>query len=99
MFPVADWLDGTTLPGIASYLINGPLTRNEWIEADAVTRLSGEHAARRADHHVRLWQLLSLDSWHRRYLGGESHEEQTERLAHGLGPLAQAGVATPRRTA
>jgi asparagine synthase (glutamine-hydrolysing) len=93
MFPVADWLDATTLPGIASYLINGPLTRDGWIQADAVTRLSGEHAARRADHHVRLWQLLSLDSWHRRYLGGESHEEQTERLTHGLDPLAQAGMA------
>ena len=99
MFPVAEWLDGSTLPAIASYLKNGPLTRDGWIEPDAVTRLAAEHAARRADHHVRLWQLLSLDSWHRRYLGGESHEEQTERLAHGIAPLAEAAVPTPGRTA
>ena len=93
MFPVADWLDETTLRGIASHLTHGPLTRDGWIRADAVTGLAVEHASRRADHHVRLWQLMSLDSWHRRYLAGETHEAQTERLTHGLGPVAKAGRA------
>jgi len=99
MFPVADWLDGTTLRGIASHLTEGPLISDGWILADAVNDLAGEHAARRADHHVRLWQLMSLDSWHRRFLGDETHEEQTERLTRGLGRFAQTGGPDSRRSA
>jgi asparagine synthase (glutamine-hydrolysing) len=84
MFPVADWLDARTLEGVSAHLLGGPLVRERWIRAEAVTALVREHAGRRVDHHVRLWQLMSLDSWHRRYLGGETHEAQTERLTHGL---------------
>jgi asparagine synthase (glutamine-hydrolysing) len=93
MFPVADWLDARTLEGVSAHLLGGPLVRERWIRAEAVTALAREHAGRRVDHHVRLWQLMSLDSWHRQYLGGESHEAQTERLTYGLARVP-AGAAT-----
>jgi asparagine synthase (glutamine-hydrolysing) len=72
MFPVAYWLDGRTLQDIGARLSAGPLVRDGWIRPDAIASLVEEHARQRADHHVRIWQLASLDAWHRIYLGGES---------------------------
>jgi asparagine synthase (glutamine-hydrolysing) len=92
MFPVADWLDDRTLRGVATLLTEGPLVRDGWIEPGAVIALAAEHAARRADHHVRLWQLMSVDAWHRQYLTGESHEEQARRLTQSFDPVARAPV-------
>jgi asparagine synthase (glutamine-hydrolysing) len=97
MFPVAEWLNGTTLPRVASRLTDGPLVHDGWIQADAVNTLVEEHSARHTDHHVRLWQLMSLDSWHRQFLGGETPEEQTARLTHDDGSLAPTS-STARRT-
>jgi asparagine synthase (glutamine-hydrolysing) len=94
MFPVADWLDVPTLRDITAYMLDGPLVREQWIRADAVTRLASEHASRQADHHVRIWQLMSLDSWHRQFVGDESHGQQTERLAQRLGGVPDDGVTT-----
>jgi hypothetical protein len=37
----------------------------------AIRELVAEHARQVDDPHVRLWQLVSLDAWHRIYLGGE----------------------------
>ena len=71
MFPVAYWLHGGTLERVHDHLVQGPLAREGWIRPDAVSALVVEHANRSADHHVRLWQLVSLDAWHRLYLDGE----------------------------
>ncbi len=96
MFPVADWLDAPTLRGVVALLNAGPLTTAGWIRAEAVVQLASEHGGRQADHHVRLWQLMSLDSWHREHLGGESPEGQTARLTHGLAGEAPAAGAVTR---
>jgi asparagine synthase (glutamine-hydrolysing) len=96
MFPVADWLDDRTLRGVMAHVLEGPLVSEGWVEPGAVIALAGEHAARRADHHVRLWQLMSLDSWHRQYLENESHEEQTDRLTRSLDLIGAAGDAIRR---
>src|SRR5918994_326962 len=72
MFPVAYWLTDQRLPEIRGRLIRGPAVRNGWVRAEAVDRLCAEHAAHRADHHVRIWMLLNLDAWSRIYLEGEA---------------------------
>jgi hypothetical protein len=61
--------------------------RDAWIRGDAVESLVTEHAARRDDHHVRLWQLMSLDAWHRSFLSDVPAREQTERLERLLAPV------------
>jgi asparagine synthase (glutamine-hydrolysing) len=72
MFPVAYWLDAQTLRQTAERLRSGPLVRDGWIRADAVDLLAAEHASGRIDHHVRIWQLASLDEWFRIYIDAES---------------------------
>jgi asparagine synthase (glutamine-hydrolysing) len=84
MFPVSEWLDAPTLRTVDTWISSGPLVSSGWIRADAVRALAGEHASGRADHHVRLWQLLSLDSWHRRYLGNVPADQQVEALERSL---------------
>jgi asparagine synthase (glutamine-hydrolysing) len=71
MFPVAYWLNDATLDDVAAKLRDGALTREGWITGAGVDRLVSEHRGRRADHHVRIWMLLSLEVWHRIYLDGE----------------------------
>jgi asparagine synthase (glutamine-hydrolysing) len=87
MFPVAEWLDGPALQVVRDHLLHGPLVRDAWIRGDAVESLVTEHAARRDDHHVRLWQLMSLDAWHRSFLSDVPAREQTERLERLLAPV------------
>jgi asparagine synthase (glutamine-hydrolysing) len=42
----------------------GARTR-EWLRPEEVERLIDEHRAERADHSLRLWTLLQLETWHR----------------------------------
>lgn len=63
MLPIAQRLAGNTMARVVSTLRDGALVRNDWIRADAIDRLATEHESAREDHHVRIWQLLSLDAW------------------------------------
>ncbi len=80
MLPVAYWLRGSSLDRVRDTLEAGPLVREGWIASGAASRLAGEHARGRADHHVRLWMLINLDVWVRLYLklggSGEWPDEQ-----------------------
>jgi len=68
-FPVAEWLDAEALDRLLQTITEGPLVEAGWVRAAAVEDLVQEHLHRRADHHVRLWMLLSLDAWYRSAFG------------------------------
>jgi asparagine synthase (glutamine-hydrolysing) len=91
MFPVAHWLHGPAIERVRTRLITGPLVRDGWIQAGSMEAILGEHARRRVDHHVRIWQLASLDAWHRLYLGDgvDGLEEEVRPVAAG----GRAGTA------
>jgi asparagine synthase (glutamine-hydrolysing) len=95
MFPVAEWLDGGALAKVSSHLLEGPLVREGWIRAEAVRAMAAEHERRRVDHHVRLWQLLSLDSWYRLFLEGESPAAQVVRMTRDDGGRSGAPATSP----
>jgi asparagine synthase (glutamine-hydrolysing) len=86
MFPVAYWLDEQALRRVTNHMLAGPLTLQRWIKPEAIERLAGEHARRAADHHVRIWQLASLDAWLRIYLDGTAADDSDA-------PAAFAGLA------
>ena len=87
MLPVARWLSGSGMQRVSATLTGSRLVEEEWIRRDAVERLLREHAGGRADHHVRIWMLLSLDAWHRMYLDGDGLE------THEMDVPSHAGVA------
>ncbi len=72
MFPVARWLQPPALDAVAHRVLSGPTVREGWIRPEAFLELAGEHTTGRRDHHVRIWQLASLDAWARIYLDGEA---------------------------
>jgi asparagine synthase (glutamine-hydrolysing) len=71
-FPVAQWLGAGRLEQVSRSLLGGPLVEEGWIRGEAVQTLVREHRDRRADHHVRIWMLLSLDAWHRAFFGSSA---------------------------
>jgi asparagine synthase (glutamine-hydrolysing) len=81
MLPIACWLDDAELGDVTATLRAGALAREGWIDGAGVDRLIAEHRRRRADHHVRIWMLLSLEAWYRIYMDGESVDGVTE---HGV---------------
>lgn len=81
MLPVGYWLAGAELERVARTLRRSELLRNGWLQGHAVETLLREHADGRADHHVRLWLLLSLDAWHRMYIAGEQIELENPDLS------------------
>jgi asparagine synthase (glutamine-hydrolysing) len=85
MFPVAYWLDADTLQRTTARLHAGPLVRDGWLRGQAIDAFAAEHASGRVDHHVRIWQLASLDEWFRIYLdGGPTADEPREAIHHTL---------------
>ncbi len=95
-FPVAEWLlDDGGLEGVRRSLASGPLVRWEWVRREAVEILFREHADRRADHHVRIWLLQSLDLWCRMYLEGAGVDELESGIL-GRASSAPKISASPR---
>jgi asparagine synthase (glutamine-hydrolysing) len=69
--PWAQWLNGTQLDSIESFLLE-PRTRGRGlIESGAVRGLIAEHRAGRRDNRNRIWRLLNLETWQRVFLDGE----------------------------
>jgi asparagine synthase (glutamine-hydrolysing) len=80
MFPVAYWMNSKALKDIRRSLLHGPLVNDGWVKASGVERLISEHQQHRADHHVRIWMLLNLDTWFRIYVERQQFQVRSSRL-------------------
>jgi asparagine synthase (glutamine-hydrolysing) len=81
MFPVAFWMKPEVLERTRASLLGGPLVAEGWVRAEAIERLIDEHIRRKADHHVRIWMLMSLDVWHREFFGSPVDRVETSEVA------------------
>ena len=70
MFPVAYWFRDRLQGLLRSTLLDAAALGAEVFNGDYIRKLLDEHRAGQADHHVRLWMLLSIEIWHRIYIGG-----------------------------
>ena len=66
--PIGDWLRGPLAPMIRELLLDGRLRDRGIFETREVARLWGEHSSGRAEHPHRLWQLVMLELWFRRFI-------------------------------
>jgi asparagine synthase (glutamine-hydrolysing) len=75
--PIGEWLRGALAPMADALLRDGRL-RDRGIFNDAeVARLWTEHQGGRADHRHRLWQLLMLELWFRRFIDEAPRQPST----------------------
>lgn len=67
--PLVAWVGQRLRPFFEEVLLDPGAACRTYFSPDAVARLLHEHAAGRADHSHRLWQLVVFDLWHRVYMG------------------------------
>ena len=67
MMPLDQWLVGGLAPLIDDALGPGGLAARNLVEPAQIARLRSEHAAGRRNHAMRLWTLLMLERWFRRF--------------------------------
>jgi hypothetical protein len=68
---VAQWLAGETLNDVERRLLDSRSLDRGLFKTEAIQHLFAEHRARRRDHGNRIWRLLNLGIWHRRFMDGE----------------------------
>jgi len=64
--PLTEWLRGGLRPMLEDAMAT--LQKRGLLEAAEIRRLTSEHLSGAADHRDRLWLLLVLELWHRRFL-------------------------------
>jgi asparagine synthase (glutamine-hydrolysing) len=67
VMPLSEWLTGRLAGQLESHLLDGGLARRGIFHAGALGRLVAEHRSGRRQHAGRLWTLLILERWFRRY--------------------------------
>jgi asparagine synthase (glutamine-hydrolysing) len=66
--PVSQWLTGPLAAMGQQLLFDGRLASRGILRDAEVRRLWSEHAAGRGDHHNRVWALIMLELWFRRFI-------------------------------
>ncbi len=64
--PLTEWLRGKLRPMLEDGMAS--LQKRGLLEAGEIRRLTDEHLSGAADHRDRLWLLLVLELWHRRFM-------------------------------
>ncbi len=67
VMPLTEWLAGRLSGALDEHLGPGGLARRGLFREGALPRLSAEHRLGRRNHAGRLWSLLILERWFRRY--------------------------------
>jgi asparagine synthase (glutamine-hydrolysing) len=88
MFPLGYWMKGPLLPLLRHLLSESVLIEEGIFRREPIERLLGEHLARKADHHVRLWLILNVEMWYRMFVRGEALEDLSGLLRERLGSAA-----------
>ena len=68
--PIAGWFRGELKGLLREVLLSRAALERGYFVPQQVERLVGEHTAGERDHGYRLWSLLMLELWHRRFVDG-----------------------------
>jgi asparagine synthase (glutamine-hydrolysing) len=95
--PFGRWVRGAHRHVVDELVLGGRALERGLFDPAALRRLAAEHAAG-VDHSERLWSLVNLELWHRRFLDGETapDAEPPAERAHGT-RIAVPALAGPAR--
>jgi len=79
--PVGEWLRGPLSTMVNELLQDGRMRDRGIFEPSTVRRLWSEHRTKQHDHTHRLWSLVMLELWFRRYVDGALRPERTRAAA------------------
>ena len=88
--PIDAWFRGPYAQVLDEYVLSSRATDRGIFNADTVRTLVNEHQHGVANHSERLWSLVNLEMWFRRFLDGEVASPRVESSYEGV--LATARV-------
>jgi len=66
--PISAWFRGELKSYVRGLLLDEKSVRRGYFRRETLERLLGEHIEGKFDHGYRLWSLLVLEEWHRRFI-------------------------------
>jgi asparagine synthase (glutamine-hydrolysing) len=73
--PIGTWLRGPLASMVDDLFLDGRLKARGIFDAASIERLWREHRSGARDHRHRLWSLVMLELWFRRFVDGEASRE------------------------
>jgi asparagine synthase (glutamine-hydrolysing) len=71
--PIGGWLRGPLAPMVDDLIMDGRLRSRGVLDHEAIARMWREHRTGIRDHRHRLWSLVMLELWFRRFADGPLH--------------------------
>ena len=88
--PIGAWFRGAYAQVLDEFVLSSRAVERGIFNADAVRTLVNEHKGGVANHSERLWSLVNLEMWFRRFIDGEVASRTFESVDEGV--LATARV-------
>ena len=79
--PIHEWLRGPLAPLVNDLFFDGRLRARGVFDAQTVARIWQEHRSGARDHRHRLWSLVMLELWFRRFVDGPTHRTGRDHIA------------------
>ena len=87
--PLGSWFRGAYASVLDEYVLGSRALERGLFKPDFVRSLVEQHRRGEANHSERLWSMVNLEMWHRRFIDGESTRSSFESADESL--LAAAG--------
>ncbi len=88
--PIGAWFRGAYAPVLDEYVLGSRALERGIFNADTVRTLVNEHKGGVANHSERLWSLVNLEMWFRRFIDGEVAAKSFENVDEGVLATARA---------
>ena len=88
--PIGAWFRGAYAPVLDEYVLGSRALERGIFNADTVRTLVNEHKGGVANHSERLWSLVNLEMWFRRFIDGEVTAKSFENVDEGVLATARA---------
>jgi asparagine synthase (glutamine-hydrolysing) len=66
--PIAEWFRGELSGYLREVLLDPASLGRGYFRPEAVRKMIEDHTERRADHGYKLWALLMLELWHKKFM-------------------------------
>ena len=88
--PLGKWFRGAYAPVLDEYVLGNRAIERGIFNADFVRSLVGQHRRGVANHSERLWSLVNLEMWFRRFIDGENAGNHWESADESMLATARA---------
>ncbi|MFH0859839.1 MAG: asparagine synthase (glutamine-hydrolyzing) [Candidatus Altiarchaeota archaeon] len=68
--PLARWFNDELRDTVDSLLLGNEASISKYLDRDEIRRIVDDHAKSRRDNSGRIWNLMMLEMWHRKYMNG-----------------------------